>query len=246
PVVELEFIAGKRQRRAVVVVLLALPRRRQRIHHAIFDAVEIQMLLTHELVIAGRQPAVRRPGIAARRLRLRLRIGKAFDIAVVRARAVSLRIIPPAIAQIRPIILDRGFGMNVAVDDLQLGLGAAVDLAGFDVHGASSVGPGGKSIGYHNVSFSAMSPAARLPIWLCRGCQNRTGTGCVSLQQRAAEPTFTPNQNMEAGGKSLLPRPASARAKAAPRRAPINGTEDSGSIATRMWHADARLRDRTD
>ena len=30
--------------------------------------------------------------------------------------------------------------MNVAVDDLQLGLGAAVDLAGFDVHGASSIG----------------------------------------------------------------------------------------------------------
>src|SRR5580704_10307246 len=56
-----------------------------------------------------------------------------------RARAVGLRVIPPAIAQVRPIILDRSFGMDVAVDDLQLGLGAAVDfLAGFDVHGASS------------------------------------------------------------------------------------------------------------
>jgi hypothetical protein len=27
--------------------------------------------------------------------------------------------------------------MNVAVDDLQLGFGAAIDLSGFDVHGAS-------------------------------------------------------------------------------------------------------------
>jgi hypothetical protein len=31
--------------------------------------------------------------------------------------------------------------MDVAIDDLQLGLGAAVDfLAGFDIHGASSIG----------------------------------------------------------------------------------------------------------
>ena len=145
PMIDLELVGGERQRGGELVVLLALPRRRQRIHHAILDAIEIEVLLAHELIIAGRQPAVRRPRVAPRRQRLALRIGKALDVAVVRARAVGHRIVPPAIAQIRPQIFQRTLRMNVAVDDLQLGFGAAIDLPGFNVHGASSLGSGSKS-----------------------------------------------------------------------------------------------------
>jgi hypothetical protein len=54
PMVELELIGGERQGRAEFVVLLALPGRRQWIHHAIFDSVEIKVLRAHELVVARR------------------------------------------------------------------------------------------------------------------------------------------------------------------------------------------------
>ncbi len=120
PAIDLELVGGESQRRAVVIVLLALPRRRQRVHQGIVDAIEIEVLLAHELVIARRQAAVRRPRIAARSQRLPLGVRKALDVAVVRARTVGLRVIPPAIAEIGPQILERAFRMDVAVDDLQL------------------------------------------------------------------------------------------------------------------------------
>ncbi len=65
PMVELEFVAGESQRRAVLVVLLALSGRRERIHDGVFDAVQIEVLRPHEIEVARRQAAARRPRIAA-------------------------------------------------------------------------------------------------------------------------------------------------------------------------------------
>jgi hypothetical protein len=54
--------------------------------------------------------------------------------------------------------------MNVAVDDLQLGLGAAVDfLASFDVHGASSSG-GLDSFERNITSFGGSPPGPPLAL----------------------------------------------------------------------------------
>ena len=47
---------------------------------------------------------------------------------MMRARPIGLRVVPPAIAQVGPQVLQRTFRMNVAVDNLQLVFGAAVDL----------------------------------------------------------------------------------------------------------------------
>ena len=95
---------------AELVVLLALPRGRERIHDAPFDAVEIEVLLAHEVEIARRQAAAGRPGVAPRGERLALGIRKAFDVAVALTLAVGLQIVPPAIAEIRPQILERLLG----------------------------------------------------------------------------------------------------------------------------------------
>ena len=117
PALELVLVGGERHGGAELVVLVALPGRRERIHDAPFDAVEIEMLLAHEVEIARRQSAAGRPGVAARRQRLALGIGKALDVAVALALPVGLQIVPPAIAEIGPQILERALGMDVAVDD---------------------------------------------------------------------------------------------------------------------------------
>src|SRR5262245_37285238 len=82
PPFELVLVGGKRHGRAELVVLLALPRGRERVHDAPFDAVEIEVLLAHEIEIARRQSTAGRPGVAARSERLTLGVGKAPDVAV--------------------------------------------------------------------------------------------------------------------------------------------------------------------
>src|SRR5262249_40634369 len=77
PAFELVVVGGERHGGAELVVLLALPRGRERIHDAPFDAVEIEVLLAHEVEIARRQAAAGRPGVAPRGERLALGIGKA-------------------------------------------------------------------------------------------------------------------------------------------------------------------------
>src|ERR671926_234939 len=73
-----EQLAGSAQeqhmRKALVAGAAAdlLARRRERIHDAVLDAVEVEELLAHEVEVAARQAAVGRPGIAARRLWLAL------------------------------------------------------------------------------------------------------------------------------------------------------------------------------
>ena len=81
------------------------------------DPVEIEMLLAHEVEVARRQSAAGRPGVAPRRKRLALGIGKAFDVAVALTLPVGLQIIPPAIAEIGTQILERALGMDIAVED---------------------------------------------------------------------------------------------------------------------------------
>ena len=87
PAFELELVGGKRHGGAEFIVLVALPGRRERIHDRVFDPVEVEMLLAHEIEIAGRQPAAGRPGIAARGQRLALGIGKALGEALPLPRA---------------------------------------------------------------------------------------------------------------------------------------------------------------
>src|SRR5690348_17632299 len=48
PMIELILVGGKCQGGGELVVLLALPGRRQRIHHAVFDTVEIEVLLAQD------------------------------------------------------------------------------------------------------------------------------------------------------------------------------------------------------
>src|SRR2546427_9471309 len=64
PTFELVLVGGKRHRRAELIVLLALSRGRERIHDPPFDPVEVEVLLAHEIEIACRQSAARRPGVA--------------------------------------------------------------------------------------------------------------------------------------------------------------------------------------
>ena len=138
PAFELILVGGKRHGGAELVVLLALPGRRKRIHHAPFDPVEIEMLLAHEVEIARRQSAAGRPGVAPRRKRMALGIGKAFDVAVALTLPVGLQIIPPAIAEIGTQILERALGMDIAVEDADPRLGPDLWLPHLDVHGGCS------------------------------------------------------------------------------------------------------------
>src|SRR5215510_6170201 len=120
-----------------------LPRGRERIHDAPFDAVEIEVLLAHEVEIARRQTAAGRPGVAPRGERLALGIGKAFDVAVTLTLAVGLQIVPPTIAEIGSQILERALGMDIAVENtdarLAAVLGATHGLPDLDIHRASSL-----------------------------------------------------------------------------------------------------------
>src|SRR5205807_5973943 len=117
PTFELVLVGSKRHRRAELIVLLALPGGRERIHDSPFDPVAVEVLLAHEIEIACRQSAARRPGIAPRRERLTLGIGKPLDVTVPLALPVGLQIIPPAIAQVWAQIFERALGVDVAIDD---------------------------------------------------------------------------------------------------------------------------------
>src|SRR5262249_8529311 len=88
--------------------------------------------------VARGQPTVRRPGVTPRRQRLALGIGEAPDVAVTLALPVGLQVRPPAIAQVRPQVLERGLGVDVAVENADARFGAALGLPHFHVHGASS------------------------------------------------------------------------------------------------------------
>src|SRR5207302_1174250 len=106
-------------------------------------AVTVEVLLTHEVEIARRQSAARRPSVTPRCERLALGIRIALHIAVALALAVSLQVVPPAIAEIGAQVLERAFGMDIAVEDAdarlaQLGR-AARGLPELHVHGASSI-----------------------------------------------------------------------------------------------------------
>src|SRR3981081_968451 len=129
PAVELVLVGGERHGRAEFVVLLTLPGRRERIHDAPFDPVEVEMLLAHEAEVARRQSAAGRPGVAPRCKRLALGIGKAFDVAVALALPVGLQIIPPAIAEIGTQILERALGMDIAVENADARLGPELGAA---------------------------------------------------------------------------------------------------------------------
>jgi len=130
--------ARKRHGGAEFIVLVALPGGRERVHDRVFDPVEVEMLPAHEIEVAGRQAATRRPGIPARGQRLALGIGKALGETLAAARSIGLQMIPPALAQKRPQILHRCLGMNVDIDDGGARLLLAEQLPGLDVHRASS------------------------------------------------------------------------------------------------------------
>ena len=139
PVVELEFVHREAHGGAEFRVLVALPARRERIHDRVFDRIDVEELLLHKIEIARRQPAAGRPAIAARGLRLHLGIGKPRQVPLARARAVGLRMVPPALAEIGPQILERALRMDVDIEDLQAGLLGHRRLAHFHVHQASSL-----------------------------------------------------------------------------------------------------------
>ncbi len=63
PALELVLVGGERHGGAELVVLLALPGGRERIHDAPFDAVEIEVLFPHEAEVARGQTAAGRPGV---------------------------------------------------------------------------------------------------------------------------------------------------------------------------------------
>src|SRR5262249_3069958 len=138
PALELMLVGGKGQGGAELVVLVALPRRRERIHDAVLDAVEIEVLLALEVEAAAGQATVGRPGVAPRGLGLALGVGVALEIAGALALAVGLQIVPPAIAEIGPQILERVLGMDVAIDDADARFGPSFGLPDFHVHCACS------------------------------------------------------------------------------------------------------------
>jgi hypothetical protein len=138
PAFELELVGGERHGGAEIVVLIALPGGRERIHDRVFDAVEVEVLPAHEVEIAGRQPAAGRPGIPARGQRLALGIGKALGETLPAAAPIGLQVIPPARAQERSQVFRRGLRMNVDIDDGGAGFLLAHQLPGLDVHRTSS------------------------------------------------------------------------------------------------------------
>ena len=97
---------------------------RERLQHAIFDVMEVEVLSPHEIKIAARWPAGRRPRIAARQSRRRFRIGVGAGEGLAQPEAVFAAVLLPALRQ--PAVQHRHVarrGMDVAVDELEAGLG---------------------------------------------------------------------------------------------------------------------------
>jgi len=134
----LRLVGGARHGGAEFDVLLAEPARRERIHDGVADAVEIEMLAADEIEIAPRQSATGRPGVAARRLRRRLGKRIALRIGVALPDPIGLQVLPPARGQMRAQLLERELGMEIAVDDLDLGFLRPKGRLELHVHGRLS------------------------------------------------------------------------------------------------------------
>ncbi len=141
PALELILVARERHGGAELVVLLALSSRRERVHHAPLDPVEIEMLLAHEVEVARGEPASGRPGVAPRGERLAFGIGKALHVAVALPLPVGLQIVPPALAEMGAQILERALGVDITVEHADPHFGTEFGLPDFHVHGVSSSGP---------------------------------------------------------------------------------------------------------
>src|SRR5262249_45703239 len=198
PAVELEFVGGERHGSRELVVLVALPGRRKRVHDRIFDRVEIEVLLAHEFEIARRQAAAGRPAVAARGERLALGIGEALEEALARAGAEGLDVLPPALAEIRLEVLDRALGMDVDVGDLEAHFLSDVGLAQFDVH----------------------QPAS---FYLVGWAKARKARSSRALGLAPCPPATTPGLSRSAGGHGA-PRPCPPRACPRPTRGVLRPT----------------------
>src|SRR5262249_21531432 len=138
PELGLRLVRGRRHGGGKIGVLLAEPGRRERGQDGVVDPIEIEMLLADEVDIAPGHTAGR-PGIAARRQRGDLRELIALGMPVPLADAVGVQILPPAVAQMRLELLVRDPGVEVAVDDLDLGLLRPQRGLELHVHGRRSL-----------------------------------------------------------------------------------------------------------
>ena len=100
-----------------ILVAQALPAG-ERIEHAEGYVVGIEQLLLHEGQRGALRAAFRRPGVAARGVRLRLRIGRAFHHAVIGLLAVGLEVFVPAFGEVGIEFVRGGTRrMDVAIGD---------------------------------------------------------------------------------------------------------------------------------
>ena len=123
PFLDLPVVDRGADRSGQIVVAQALPAG-ERIEHAERDVVGIEQLLLHEGQRGTLRPAFRRPSVAARGIRLRLRIGRAFHHALIGLLAVGLEMRVPALGEER---IEFGLGgarrMDVAIGDRGLDAG---------------------------------------------------------------------------------------------------------------------------
>ena len=123
PFVDLPVVDGARQSRAQILVAQALPGV-ERIQYAERDVVGIEMLLLHERQRRALRTAFRRIGVAARRVGLRLGIGRAFHHALIGMLAIGFEMRVPAFCQIG-VELGRGGARRVDVAIGDRGLDAS-------------------------------------------------------------------------------------------------------------------------
>ena len=101
PFCNLPVVDGGGQRGGKIVIAHALPGGAERIEYAERDIVGIEQLLLHERQRRALLAAFRRISIAARRIGLRLGIGRAFHHALIGMHAVGLEMGVPAFGQER-------------------------------------------------------------------------------------------------------------------------------------------------
>ncbi len=113
---DLPFIDGAGQCGAVLDVALGA-RAAQRDQDADFDAVEVKVLLAHEIEVSAGRRAGRRPCVAARDIRSHARVGQSFRQRLPREVGVGLRMLAPAIRQERLQLNRRAhLRMDIAID----------------------------------------------------------------------------------------------------------------------------------
>src|SRR6185312_12946735 len=115
PLGDLPVIDRAGQRRAQILVANALSGL-QRAQHSERDVMRVEMLLLHERQRRALRSALRRTGVTARRIRLRLRVGWTLHHALVGMLAVGFEMLMPAAGQIGIEVLQAlARRMNVAI-----------------------------------------------------------------------------------------------------------------------------------